>query len=234
MTIRNQYLCVWCGIIFLLLFGVGWCVVAGFIPPPHPDATAEQIATFYRSGTWLIRLGLLMSLASCVFFIPWVAVISLQMKRIEGNYPLLSWVQLVSGTVAMLIILFPMMLWITVSFRPDRDPQLMLLLNDLGWLVFTMVFAPFVTQCLALALATFSDKSAQPVFPRWSGYYNVWVALLFVPTGLIVFFKTGPFAWNGVIGFWLPVANFGIWFLVMFKLLRNAIAQQAALDDSVG
>jgi hypothetical protein len=174
----------------------------------------------------LIRLGLLMAMGSCVFFLPWVAVISVQMQRIEGRYPGLAWVQLVGGGLAMMIILLPMMIWITISFRPERDPNLMLLLNDLAWLIFTMAFAPFVSQGLAIAFAIFSDKSEPPVFPRWAGYYNLWVALLFVPTGLIVFFKSGPFAWNGIIGFWIPVANFGIWFGVMFKLLRDAIAQQ--------
>ncbi len=230
MNTKIQRMCVWSGVIFLVMFGVGWIFVAGFIPPPRPDATAQQIAEFYQTGTWKIRVGLVISQAACIFFLPWVCVISTQMKRIKGSDPSAASAQLVGGTMAMLAILIPTMIWTTVSFRPDRDPNLNLLLNDLGWIILAMVFAPFVTQNLALAVAIFSDKSDKPVFPRWAGYYNIWVPLLFLPVGLVVFFKSGPFAWNGIVGIYIPLANFGIWFGIMFKLLRDAIARQEALE----
>lgn len=41
----------------------------------------------------------------------------------------------------------------------------------------------------------------QIVFRRWVGYLNIWAALLLAPAVLIYFFKTGPFAWNGILVF---------------------------------
>ena len=72
--------------------------------------------------------------------------------------------------------------------------------------------------------------AAKPVFPRWFGYLNVWVGFLLVPANMIIFFKTGPFAWTGVIGFWLPAAVFGAWYLVVTYVLLKAIHQEEEED----
>jgi hypothetical protein len=52
------------------------------------------------------------------------------------------------------------------------------------------------------------------------------LALVFVPAALIPFFKTGPFAWNGVLSFWLPVGLFVVWLFVMWSVLTKAIRSQ--------
>jgi len=54
------------------------------------------------------------------------------------------------------------------------------------------------------------------------------VGVLFVPGGLLTFFKTGPFAWNGIFVWWVPFLVFFSWYLVMFVMLRKAILKQAA------
>ena len=41
-------------------------------------------------------------------------------------------------------------------------------------------------------------------------------------------FRTGIFAWTGLVGFWIPAAVFGTWYLVMTWVLLRAIAQEAA------
>jgi len=38
--------------------------------------------------------------------------------------------------------------------------------------------------------------------------------------------RSGRFAWNGLIVFWLPVALFGAWIAVTAYLLLNAVALQ--------
>ena len=224
---RNQMLCTWSAVVFLALFAVGWVLIARFVPPPSPELDALAIADFYRQNTQMIRFGLFITQVSCIFFPPWVAVVSIQMKRIEGSQPVLAYTQLISGLTAMLVILGSTLIWGTVAFRPERDPQLLLLINDLGWLIFTMTFAPFATQGAAIALAIFSDKSATPLFPRWLAYFNLWTASVFLPTGFILFFKRGPFAWDGLIGFWLPVGEFGLWFIVMLVYVLKAIRRQS-------
>jgi hypothetical protein len=157
-------------------------------------------------------------------------VIGTQMRRIEGEHFPYTWVQVGLGMLGVLIFILPCMVMQALLFRPHRDPNLMLMLNDLSWLPFVGLFMPASIQGIAIALTIFKDKD-EKVFPRWLGYFNLWVALLFLPDVLIYSFKTGPFAWNGMIGFWLPLTVFGVWFFVMFPYLRRAILAQAAEES---
>lgn len=64
------------------------------------------------------------------------------------------------------------------------------------------------------------------MFPRWLGYLNFWCAFLFMPGGLVVFFKDGPFAWNGIIAWWLLLVAFGVWVVSMVVMVLKALAVQ--------
>jgi len=231
MNTRNQLLCAWSGLAFTFAFMVGFWLIANYVPPPSPNTTAAEIAAMYQQHTGQIRLGLLIMMVSSRLICPVVAVISIQMKRMEGTPSILSYTQLSSGSLGVLIFIIPILLWTAAAFRPERNPELILLLNDLGWLIFLMPFTTFVVQNVAIGLAILGDKNAEPIFPRWSGFFTLWVAVLFLPGGLLTFFKTGPFAWNGLFVFWVPLVIFFIWYLVMFALLRKCIitqGQQAA------
>jgi hypothetical protein len=120
-----------------------------------------------------------------------------------------------------------MMCWLIAAYRPDqRSPSDLVLLNDAGWLMFVaMVFGgpPWLGST---GLAILRDRGADPVFPRWSGYLTLWVLLLIVPGCLCVFFTAGPFAWNGLIAFWVVLSVFASWVLVMSKLLLDAVRHQ--------
>jgi len=48
---------------------------------------------------------------------------------------------------------------------------------------------------------------------------------------MVICFKTGPFAWNGIIAFWIPLAIFGTWFFVMAWVMLRELKQQDS-DDS--
>ncbi|MGK2912946.1 MAG: hypothetical protein ACSLE5_00555 [Porticoccaceae bacterium] len=228
MNTRSQLLCAWGGPAFVVVFTVGLWFVAHYLPPPSPTAGAQEIAALYRENTSQIRLGMFLMMACSALIAPFVAAIAVQMKRMETGTPVLTYAQLSSGTVGILFFILPAMIWTTAAFRPERDAELILLLNDLGWILFLMPFTSFVVQNIAIGTAILANKSEQQPFPRWTGYFNFWVAVLFVPGGLLTFFKTGPFAWNGLFVFWVPLVVFFLWYGVMFVLLRKAIMQQAA------
>jgi hypothetical protein len=228
---KNQLLCLWAGLAAIILFFIGYWFMAGLVPPPSPNDTAHQVVLFWSHNVTLTRFGLVVTLLAGTLTGPWVAVIATQMKRIEGEHSPLTWTQLGLGMISVLVFLFPVIVMLAILFRPGRDPQLILMMDDLSWLPFVGLFMPAMVQGLAIALAIFKDKE-EKVFPRWLGYFNVWVALLFIPDILIYSFKTGPFAWNGLIGFWVALSIFGIWFFVMFPYLRRAILSQAAEADA--
>lgn len=225
MSGRVQMLCLWCGPIGVVLFVVAFWLAAGLIPPPSPDDSAAEIVAMYREDTDLKRLGLGLTMVGGALMAPWTAVITVQMRRIEGHHSPLAYIQLGLGMLLVLLFIFPVMVMQVAAFRPDRDPELVLLLNDLAWLPFVGIFTPAVVQNIAIALCALRDRE-QTVFGRWVAYFNVWAALAFLPAFLIPFFKEGPFAWDGVFCFWVPLTVFGLWFAVMFVAVRGAIRRQ--------
>ena len=222
-----QKLCARSGYVIIALFGLAFWPTAQFIPPPAPTLTPDQIAAFYQQHANGIRFGMLLMSISGALVAPFVAVISIQIKRIEGASPILTYTQLSAGSIGALFFIIPALIFGCAAYRPDRAPELTRLLNDLGWFFMVMPVAAAFVQNVAIALAIFGDKRPHPVFPRWLGFFNIWVGLLFAPGGLITFFKSGPFAWNGVLAFYVAGVVFGIWFIVMVSMLIKAINQQA-------
>ena len=226
MNIRAQRLCVWSGVAFMALFFVGFGVVARFIPPPSPTLEPEAVATLYRDHADGIRLGMVLSLYALVLYVPWSAVISVQLKRIEGQHAPLAYAQLALGA-GLPVAFFPSLYhFANAAFRPERSPEIVVALNDQGWLPFTGIIYAIVVQNLLIAYGVLSDKRPVPVFPRWFGYFSLWTALLYCPAGLDVFFTAGPLAWDGLFTWWLSLVAFFLWLIVTTVLLLRAIARQ--------
>jgi len=66
------------------------------------------------------------------------------------------------------------------------------------------------------------------------GYFTIWAAIVFSPGALCVFFKSGPFAWNGLFAWWLPLGVFAVWIGVLFVMLLRVIKSQEADSDTPG
>lgn len=41
-----------------------------------------------------------------------------------------------------------------------------------------------------------------------------------------MFFKDGPFAWNGLIGFYIPLSAFAVWLCIMTYVMHVGIERQ--------
>lgn len=229
---RLQLICVWSAPVFVVVYGTFMLNVAGFIPPISPLLTPEQLGELFAHDRFRIRLGQIGMMVTSTLLFPYFAVISAQIRRIElarpGNSPVLAPMQFGAGTLLVVYFQLCSMVWLIASYREDLDIGTLRLLNDGAWLMFVMVFAGYVLQLLCVAIAGFADKSADPVWPRWAAYLNLWVAIGPPFGGIAVFFKTGPFAWNGVLGFYLPVGVFLIWLVAMTTLMHKGIKRQAS------
>lgn len=226
---RNQMLCLWCGPLAILLWLIGFWAFAGFLAPQDPEKSAAEIAADFDDKRDAIRFGLFLTMLGATFTGPWVAAISVQLKRIEGRYSPMAYTQLGLGMGGILLFIIPVMNLQTAAYREDRPDELVHLASDLGWMPFVGVWTMAFVQNLAIGIAILQDKDQ--TLPRWVGYFNIWTALLYPPGSAIYYFKDGPFAWNGAFAWWLVVCVFCLWFAVMFVVLRKAIQQQAALDD---
>lgn len=208
-------------------WALAFAFLSRFIPPPAPSLPAAQIVARFSDHTNLIRLGLVISLFACALLVPFCAAISAQMRRIEGGRSVLAETQLVSGGLLCVEFLLPFAVWQTALYRiHERDAAIVQMLNDMAWLMFLGIISSACVQVAALGIGILLDKGARPVFPRWAGYFNLWVALIWMPAAVIVFFKQGLFAWNGLLAWWVPLSVFFLWFVVMVVLLLRAIADE--------
>jgi hypothetical protein len=221
-----QRICAYSGIICVLLFFGGF-VAAGFLPPLSPSMSAAQVAAHYQAHASGIRFGAGLIFLSSMFYVWFTAVIAGQTRRIPGVHPTVINAVLAGGAFACLTFLVPALMFVVTAFRPDRSPDATLLLNDMSWIILVMPWAPFMAQYFAFAFAILSDPRPQPLFPRWLAYFNIWAELMFTPAIVLPFFKTGPFAWNGLFVFWIPAVVFGTVFIVDTIFLLKAINSEA-------
>ena len=95
----------------------------------------------------------------------------------------------------------------------------------------------YTLQMVCIAVAVLSDKSSTPVWPRWFGYATVWAGVSGAGGTLAVFFKHGPFAWNGIVGIYEGLIVFVIWMAIMcyflFRQARHDVAVSEATEVSV-
>jgi hypothetical protein len=214
----------WCGIAYIALLLVGWWVVGGYFPLHKPSASAEEIAGFYHHDVVSIRLGMVIVMWGAAAFIPFTSTIADFVARFEGRNGPLTRTMTMAGYANAMLTFYPPLWWIATTWRVDeRSADTTRMLNDIGWLQFIGGLSLIMPMFVVLAVVAFNDKSDNPTFPRWFGYQSIMTFMLFLPDQLLFFFKTGPFAWNGVLGFWVPLSVFCGWFISIFVLMRRTL-----------
>lgn len=216
----------WAGPLLVVTFFVGFWVVGGYVPPPSPRESAIETARWYAHNAASIRVGLLITMASATCFLPWSIAIGAQLRRIDGPGSTLAVLNNALGAIFVLEFIFPLMIWQTAAFRPGADVLDTQRLNDQGWLWFLGVVSTGILQAVVIGVGILRDRAQVPLLPRWAGYLNIWLAMLFAPGGLVVIFKSGPFAWNGLLAWWCLAAAFCAWVVVNSVLVLRALHVQ--------
>lgn len=224
MNVRTQRICVWVTPVAFALLIIGFAAGSQF-PIPSPDYDAAFIGRFYVEHNFGIRLMAVCVAAGAAFTAPIAAVLGVHLKRIEGAEAL-AYVEIGMGCVSALAIGIPAFFWQTAAFRPDRDPVVTQSWHDAGWLCFVATVFIGIVQISATGLAILSDRGERPVFPRWLGYLSLWASVLLVPSVLCLWFKTGPFAWNGLLTIYLAFAAAGAWFGSVVVVLLKMTARE--------
>lgn len=217
---------VWCGPVFAFLFAIGFVLLAGFLPPPSPEDSAAEIVAFYRSDLDAIRAGTVVMMLATPFLAPWGLAMASQTRRTERGFPIITCLQVACVAIVTLTIAVFVLIWAVAAFRAgETSPETTQALNDIAFFLLLFDWSPFCLWVASFAVAIFMDHNESPVFPRWAGYFNLWVVALSVPGGFIVFFKDGPLAYDGFIAFYFPVVVFFIWLVTMTILTIRAIKQ---------
>lgn len=242
MSIRNQKLTLWVGLMFPIFYWLGWGYIAGYLPPSDPAASPDAIYQMYKENGVAIRVGMYICGICAIFLVPWTVSIWAQMRRIEdhlGRYPIISMTQFGAGILNVTLFLTPQCVWMatafTVQYRPDAPAVMIEAMHDTGWVLWFTTICPAILQCFALGYMGLIDTRPTPIFPRWFCYFQFWAGVSTIGAGAVPFFNAGPFSWTGLVGCWIPVGVYGLWFPLtayyMFKSI-NGLAEEEKSGSS--
>jgi len=231
-NIKTQLISLWTVPIFGTILLIAFLAFPGFIPPMSPDMPADQVAAFYRDNAGMIRFSMITFNLCGIMLLPLFMVIVVQMKRMTTQSHVFAYCYLTAAVSGATLFALADIFYLVAAFRPGRNPELVVLLNDMAWIIFVAPVGALVAMNLFLAAAIYFDNGPNPVFPRWVGHFSVATALAMAPAVGAAIFRTGPLAWDGVLSFWLRFGAFAAIVLVMFFVLRAALQRQA-VDEGV-
>jgi hypothetical protein len=227
MNASSQRALIWIGIVLAVIYSFALVALLGFIPAPSPSLGVAEVVQLYARHNLQFRFGVALMIISGAFALPWGVVITAQMAREEKGFPIWAALQLVATTLGVWLFAFPPVLWGVAAFTVTRDPALTMLMHELAWLAFVTPVSFFAFQLIPVAvicLRKTNDKYS--AFPRWLGYLTISLAIVGELGFAAMLFKSGPFAWNGLFTFYLPLVFYGAWETAIIITLLRAIGHQ--------
>jgi hypothetical protein len=232
-TLRFEVVGVWSGPIFTLLTAVGWLGLAHFIAPAKGGLTAAQFADWFthqhRTG---VLIGCSIFLLSTCFLGLWTAQYGIMLWRMDRRAPVMSITQILMGVSIVVIVVINSSLWLAAAYRVGASGDTVRALNDTAWMGFLIAWPLLSLQMIAGAVVCLHDKRREPLIPRWLCWASIGGAILLFTAGGSAFAQHGAFAFSGVLGFYLPVAIWGVWLdstaFFMRRELRRRIAAHGA------
>lgn len=222
----DQLVCLWLTPFFGALLLFAFLLFPGFVPPMPPTMPAAEVAAFFRDNTSAIRWSMVIFNLADVMFLSLFAVVCVQMKRMATPSAALAYAYLCTVSSVVMLYALSDLLWLIAAFRPERNPDLLVLLNDMAWISFIAPTGLFAAQCCFVGINILLDSRPRPVFPRWVAHFNFAVAVVTLPAALSAMQMDGPLAWNGEVAFSLRWVVFAVYIAVMFESCRRAIAVQ--------
>jgi len=221
---RELWIGWWTLVVFYNLYGLLFFVVARTQPPPEPSLSPAEVVQWFDDR----HRGLLYGYA-VVFIVGGAtaimnATLAYSMRRMSVSRAF-AYSYLVIYALATLPGMLIMGVVCTVgAMRPERDPELMRWLYDFAFLSFEGTMGVFLIGSLVWMLAILLDENG--VFPKWFGYLNLCNALTEVVVAPAWIFKSGPFAWNGAIAWWINMGVFVAYTIAFLTLLRKMILRE--------
>ena len=226
---RHQITGLWCVFIFTALIALGWLGIAHFWMPAPADLGAEATKAFFtvthRDG---MLLGNSILTVACAFLVPGSIQFGLILAEVEGPQPLWSISAAVSGCFIALIVFLNAGFWIGAAYRPAAGADLVVALNDVAWMGFLLGWVFLSLQMVSTAIVALSDQRAQPMIPHWLSKASIVGAVLLICAGGPAFAQSGPFAYHGLLAFYIPMVIWGVWLDTHAWLMRKELRRRLA------
>ena len=210
-----------------LVFLLAGLLLAGYIPPASPDWSLEQLSEHIQNNAIGVQLCGFFFVVCSPLYITFSVAIASYMHRAGAAFEMVA-AQIGLAVLGSTTFLICGVLFVVIGFRPETMSTASFILNDFAWIVLLLPWPSFLIQNFIIGWAIIRDTRSPAPIPQWVGYLNFWVAISFIPSTLLCFFKTGPFAWNGILVFWLAATVFALWFIVMSVYLFKELKQASA------
>lgn len=204
--------CAAMGPVFLTAFIICWGVLGYNIPPIPADFSAQQLAEHFNTNKNEVRTGMALAMLFGCLYLPWTLSITKVMHWInpQENNDMIATLQMWGGGLTVVPLVTSSMFWLTGAYRPEALTDATLqMLYDQGWLLIDMFYFITTIPMVAIGVAGLTDRRIRPLFPRWACWYSIWAGLSFLFELLMPFFKSGLFARQGWLNFWV---EFLVWF----------------------
>jgi hypothetical protein len=230
MSGRSQKILLWLGVITAVIYGLALRFLMHMLPPPTATWSSAQVAQFYTEHSTEIKIGATICSWTGGWFVPIAVVIGIQLYRHDRVWGILAGA---SGVIMSIFIVLPPLCWGVAAFTPSRQADVTTMMHELGVLSMTTTMQYYIFLLIAVVVICLTPNSVvHSPFPRWFGYFTAWMALMSEAGPIAFLTRTGPFAWNGLLGFWAPLAIFSVWFAVLVTQLITCINKQAAEPES--
>ncbi|MGQ3055654.1 MAG: hypothetical protein ACT6T0_00470 [Nevskia sp.] len=228
-SINSQKMGLWCTWIFAALTVVGWLGIGHFYAPFPADggldATKQWFTETHRWGT---IIGCTIFYIAAGLLTPGSIQFGIMLSKIEGRFPLWSITAGVCGIFISLIIFFNCCAWIVAAYRPEFGSDVIQAWYDWSWFAFLLGWIYLAIEMIATGIVELQDTRAVPMIPRWFTWLTFAGAASLVTAAGPAFFKSGPFAYHGLFGFYLPMAVWGTYLIGTTWFMYQELAREAA------
>lgn len=226
----GELILVWTLPVVTIIWVSAFFLFPGFVHPMSPAMSADDVAAFYRDGENLprIRYSMIVFNWFCVGMVPILMVLAMQIRRMAHRTPIFSYCVIGCAAGGPTLFLVANLFWIIAAFRPDRGPELTRMFNDLAWVTFTTAVPFLIAQSVFVAIAIYCDRQQRPVFARWVAHFNLVIAAALAPAAFTALAHSGPFAWDGLLSFWVKNIAIAAWIAVMCAVLIRTVGRRRA------
>lgn len=223
---RDLWVTYWIFAAFYGVLTVCICLLGRATPPPRPDVSDLQAAGWFAQHHLGIQLAFTFLLMIAGGAAIANGIIGYFMMRMTSGKPLAYAYIGAMGVGAVPGFQVLLCCWLTAEFRPDRSPQVLHFLYDLGMLSYNGSLGCFTAAYIVVALAILYDRNR--VFPKWFAYVTVWQVVTEILASQMWLNHSGAFAWNGMITLYIALVVFGLWIAFLLLILWKCIKDEPA------
>src|SRR5581483_2130947 len=227
--LETQKVALWCNYVFVALTAIGWLGIAHFILPARADLGLDATKVWYTQSH---RIGVLVGCT--IFYIaaglltPGSIQFGIMLAKIEGRRPVMAITTAVCGVFISLIVFFNCCAWVVAAYRPQTGADVIQSWNDWAWMAFLLGWIYLTIEMLATGIVELMDRRPRPMVPRWMTWFTFGGAIALFTAAGPAFTKSGPFAYHGLLAYYIPVAIWGAYISLTTWFMMKELGREGS------